>query len=42
MFMSSPGEVIERSVVDIHAITEAHHDIAADLLAIHGLSVQIL
>ena len=28
----------ERAVVDIPATAEAHHDITADLLAIHGLS----
>ena len=28
----------ERAVVDIPATAEAHRDIAADLLAIHGLS----
>ena len=36
MFMSSP--VKERAVVDIPATAEAHRHIAADLLAIHGLS----
>ena len=36
MFMSSP--VKERAVVDIRATVEAHRGIAADLLAIHGLS----
>ena len=36
MFMSTP--VKERTVVQIHSTTKAHHDIAADLLAIHGLT----
>ena len=36
MFMSSP--VKERAVVYIRATAEAHRDIAAELLAIHGIS----
>ena len=36
MFMSSP--VKERAVVNIPATSEAHRDIAADLMAFHGLS----
>ena len=36
MFISSP--VKKRAVVDIRATAEAHRDIAADLLAIYGLS----